>query len=457
MKNKLELRPYQKEDVIFLSKLKAGACFNEQRTGKTPVALNVIKEKNCNKVLILCPASAVYSWVYEYERWLEQPCNPVAGNSSKKKQQAVLNWEHGLVASYDSVKETKSNAGLVNLILKQKPDMIILDEAHRIRNRTTATATAAFKLGLHIPNRLVLTGTPAPSHCDDIWSILHFLYPKHYTSYWNWVEQNCYTQRKNNPNTGRPYVDIIGLSVYGKHRLTKELNSISTMRKRKEVMPWLPDKTYREILLPLTKEQKNYIAQLEEFFEIKGTDIVTKTILDNLIRVRQICNAPALVNLKGNSPKLDWLVQYTKDYPDTPTIVFSNFTSFLKLIKNKIPQAELIVGDTPIKERARLCKLFQQGKIPMLLINIVAGKEALTLDNAEVTIFTDKYPPVGNIDQAEDRFVATTREKKDKQHLIIELIMDKSYDKQLYTLLRSRYNEVDIINNYTKYLEQSKC
>ena len=64
------LRDYQQQDVEFLSKLNTMACFNEQRTGKTPTALTVIKQKNCRRVLVICPSSAIYQWIEEFETWL---------------------------------------------------------------------------------------------------------------------------------------------------------------------------------------------------------------------------------------------------------------------------------------------------------------------------------------------------------------------------------------------------
>lgn len=95
---------------------------------------------------------------------------------------------------------------------------------------------------------------------------------------------------------------------------------------------------------------------------------------------------------------------------------------------------------------------FQSGRCNLLLINIDAGKEGLTLDRAEVTIFTDKYPPIGDIEQAEDRFIATSEDKADKPHTIIELCMKGTYDEQLYDLLKKRKSETDVINDFKKYL-----
>jgi SNF2 family DNA or RNA helicase len=217
-------------------------------------------------------------------------------------------------------------------------------------------------------------------------------------------------------------------------------------------MPWLPDKDYQQIKLPATTAQLKYLNELQQYFTTEGIQV--QGILDRLIRYRQICLHPGLLNLKGNSPKLDWLKTYLDNNPDKPVIVFSKFTSFLKILDTELLEKKgLIIGDTPIEKRNQLKLDFQCGKINLLLINTDAGKEALTLDRAEVAIFTDKYPPIGDILQAEDRFIATTEDKKDKPHTIIELMIKDTYDEQLYKLIEQRKSSVDIINDYKKYLK----
>lgn len=115
-----------------------------------------------------------------------------------------------------------------------------------------------------------------------------------------------------------------------------------------------------------------------------------------------------------------------------------------------------IIGATPIKEREKIRQAFQNKERNILLLNIDAGKEALTLDTAEAIIFTDKYPPVSDIQQAEDRFIATTEDKASKAHTIIELILKNTFDEHLYDLVDKRKSETDVINNYKKYLDEGR-
>ena len=114
----------------------------------------------------------------------------------------------------------------------------------------------------------------------------------------------------------------------------------------------------------------------------------------------------------------------------------------------------MLIGATPTKQRGKYIKDFQAGKFKIFLINIDAGKEALTLDAAETTIFADKYPPIGGIEQAEDRFIASTKEKAHKAHKIIELMIADTFDEHIYQLLERRKSETDIINNYNKFIKE---
>ena len=392
--NIIELRPYQEEDCASIMQYKAFACFNEQRTGKTPTALQALVRRNVTKILVVCPKSAIYQWVEEATKWTGLPAVACIG-TKQKRDDIILNWEYGvLIISYGSLKQTKSATGAVSLLLKNKPQGIILDEAHRIKDRKSANATAAFALSC-IEYKIALTGTPAPNKPDEVWSILHFLYPNQFKSYWNFVE-NYLTTHKMRNSSGRQFIEVTGIKPDRVQDFVKMLNKCATQRKRKDVMPWLPAKEHQRVLLPPTKEQT----------------------------------------------------------PEKPTIIFSKFTTYIDRLKEQIScPYGVIVGETPPKQRALYIKAFQTGIINLLIIQIDAGKEALTLDRAEAIIFTDKFPPVGDIEQAEDRFVATTEDKANKAHVIYELIMKGTYDEQIYELLEARASAVDAINNFKKYME----
>ena len=451
----MQLRKYQIEDAKFLASMPCSACFNEQRTGKTPTALETIKLKNLEnkRVLIITTASSTFQWQEEYSAWLNKPCLLCIG-TPKQKEKIIEKWTHGLVISIDSFKDTERSQGLNQKILNKNPELVILDEAHKIKNPKSANAKALFKCK-HIPNKLALTGTPAQGKPYDIYSILRFLFPADFRGFWKFLEEYFIIKDQTIYVAGRKQT----FKTYEEFQpgkdleLQKLLKTFSTQRKRKDVMPWLPDKYYEKVRLSPTPLQKKYLKELEETY--KTENITTQSTLDRLVRYRQICLDPQLLNLKGSSPKTEWIKQYIKDYPDESIIIFSKFTSYIfRLAEELTCKWAMIVGDTPIKTRKEFIKDFQNKKFNVLLLNIDAGKEALTLDTAETTIFTDKYPPIGSIEQAEDRFIASTPAKANKAHKIIELMMSDTFDEQLYNLLEERKSQTDIINNYNQYIKE---
>lgn len=457
------LRPYQQEDLQFLLKLNSAGIFSEQRTGKTPLAICFAKEKKVEKTLILCPPSAIPVWVSLWKEWFpEQDIIGVEGTGYAKKKEKIDKWKDALVISYDTLKATKVRKGFIDdlkkaVAPKKDPDLVIIDEAHRIQTRSSAATSAVYEF-IHAPYKLALTGTPSSNKPYQIFSILRWLYPKTFTSYWRYVNEFYKSEKKINHSTGQEFT-VIGdfISDEKKREHAEILNKISVQRKRRDVMKWLPEKEYRRISLEPTTKQKQAIDYLHKYFEVG--EIETQGILDSLMRERQLCLYPELLGIKSESPKVTWLIQYLKDYPERKVLIFSKFTSFLRLLsqrlKEELPQKahELFIGETPVAKRAAFVQQFQHNQLSLLLLNMDAAKEAITLDTAEVAIFTDKYPPVGSIQQAEDRFVATTEDKKDKQHEIIELCIRGTYDERLYDIIKSNASQIDVINDYKQYLK----
>lgn len=458
------LRPYQKADVLKLAKLKCSACLNEQRTGKTPTALMIMKLQQRKKILIVCPSVAAYSWKEQFELWLERPCIVLDGTPSQRKEK-LKQWTDGLVITFDTLKlvnrtdketgKNKKTGELINILhLQGFIDAIIVDEFHRARNRKTLTAKALFKLIPEIPHRIALTGTPAYAKNEDIWTMLHFLYPEKFPNYWDFMNEYFNIPMKWTPNGMARDLKKAYMYPEKEKKLQLFLSKIATQRKQKDpdVMPWLPEKPIPiKIKLPATKGQQKHLDMLMEYFETEN--LICKQPIDRLVRYRQICQDPRLLNLKGGSAKTDWVNQFYKDYPDKPTIFFSTFTSYLKILASECPKTyALITGETTNKERKEIETRFQNGEIQVLFANIKAAKESLTLDRAEAIVFLDKYPPVGDITQASERFTATCEEHKDIPKDIYELMVKDTFDEQIYYAIEESKSATDILNDFMQYI-----
>lgn len=406
------------------------------------------------RILIIATASMTFKWQEEAHTWTDRKAYVYEG--APNHRQYILNMFLSdptsiLVISYGLVKSTKSYDGLMHQLKKIKIDGLIVDEVHRAVSRKTANFKAVRGL-VNIPHRYYLTGTPAPNHPSQVWAILTMINPKEYSSYWRFAEEFFKMEDVRLPYTAAvSNLQQAGAFIEGKDdEYVNVLAKHSIMRKRRDVMPWLPvDEPHTKIRLPLNASQIKYITSMERYFEAEH--VIAQGILDQLLRYRQICLAPELLELRGKSPKIEWLDSYIKDYPDKSIIIFSRFTQFIKLIQKKIPQLGVLVGEVTASARNELIKDFQSGKLKVLAIQVDAGKEGITLDTADTLIFTDIYPPASDILQAKDRIVATSPERN-KPKEIIELMMADSYDEELYKITQDRIDATDIANNYINYV-----
>lgn len=444
----MKLRKYQEEDV---QKILSNNCignFSEQRTGKTPSTCVALKEKNLKHVLIVCPASLCYIWKAAWETW-------TGGNAyvmQSTKDKLNISYDTALIVNYEKLRGTSKNDAVCEQCVAWKPEAVVVDEAHRMKDRKSLTAVRLHRF-LSVPVRIALTGTPATNRPWDVWSILNWLFPKEYTSYWKFV--NEYFDEEIIWIAGTPHRQPARFKPGRAKILQEKLDAKCVQHKRADVMEWLPDEEEpTEVILPATKQQLEAIDHLMTYFEYKN--IVTKTVLDNLIRVRQICAAPEILGIKGKSPKLEWLLQYLKDYPEKKILVFSNSKKFLRYISSNLKCAhELICGEVTPKHRGEIVEGFQGGRFNVLLCQTQACKEGLTLDEADVSIFMDVFPPSADYLQAKDRMIATTPERVKPKELIHVMLQD-TYDVQTYKLVERNVDETAVINDYKQHIEQRR-
>lgn len=448
----MELRDYQEEDVNYLLGRASAGIFNEQRTGKTPTSLTVMKRKNVQKLLIVCPSTLMYNWYREVKLWYNPYCTIHVITSKKKYRDNYKNIQADVyIINYENIRGSKSEDSLSTLLLRNKFDGLIVDEVHRCKNRKSNNFEAINKLN-SIPNRLYLTGTPAPNNQWEVWSILHFINPVLFRSYWDFTR--TYFRIKSLPVANRFIEQPVGFKAGMELRLQLLLNEYAVNRKRSDIMQYATAPEPTIIKLELTKEQKRYISELEEWFETE--DVMTQGVLDNLIRIRQVCTAPALLNLKGASPKINWFKQIQKDYKDKQIVVFSNSRKFLCMLEDNCSLSHArIDGSVPIMKRGEFVDAFQNCEIQVLLCQTQACKEGLTLDRADISIFMDTYPPASDYQQARDRIVAVSEDNV-REQMLFHVMMADSYDEHLYELVDRNIVLTDVINDYKNYLEKRR-
>jgi SNF2 family DNA or RNA helicase len=438
------LRPYQHQDIRFLQQLPNAAIFNEQRTGKTPTTLKLLEAERHEKIIIICPASLVLNWKKEVETWTSLKAFAVNGTKTKRTNTyGAWTLRKGcLILSKDTAKAD------VDLLSKFSNYALVVDEAHFLRNYKSQQSKAVFQLGKNASKRLALTGTPAVNKGDNLYGILHFLYPSRFSSYWAFVER--YFKIFDAP------WGVKEVSGYKrKEELQEILDLISVQRKRSEVMSWIPPKQYQTIALEMSSKQRKAYDEMLHLFTVEEADLDAPSVLAQLTRLRQICLAPELLNINAPSAKEQFILEWLENNPNEQVIIFSNFSSYLKKLHDKVMKFDnlgMIIGETTKEHRAKVVDYFQSGKIRIILANIQAAGVGLTLDKASTVIFLDRAYTVAENQQAEDRAVATT-ENSNQDCMIIDVVCENSIDEHINDILSKKKSVIEVVNNYKSIKE----
>ena len=434
-----DLRPYQQEDLEILLQLEAGGIFNEPRTGKTPLAIRLMKRIGGKRNLVVCPASLTLNWKKEIETWWPEVDVHVIEGPFPKRYPMYKQYGVVIVSKDTWKRDVEEHDDL-------KWDTCFVDEAHFLRNYNTAQSKAVFKI--KADRRYAITGTPTVNHPSDIWGILHFLYPKAYPSYWQFTTRYFDTWQS-------MYSQGLEIGKPKKHReqeLKEIVGLLSVQRKRAEVMPWLPKKQYSRLPVKMEGKQLKLYNEMKQFFvaydEDTGTELDTQNIIAQLIRMRQLCLDPRLVGFDVRGVKTDVLLDYLENHRE-PVVVMSMFTSYLKLIATDIEKrgrkVGFLHGEMSSSQKQDTVQAFQSGRIDVLLGNIIAAGTGHTLDRSNTVIFLDRaWTPTEN-DQAEDR-VCPTSEERNHAHLVIDLECVGSVDERINRILKSKRTLTDFIN-----------
>jgi SNF2 family DNA or RNA helicase len=468
------LRPYQNTDVNYLKRLPAAGIFNEPRTGKTPTSIILMKELGTKRNLIISPASLIWNWAKEFEKWYPECKIFVSNGTSRKRSQLYVDFfsYKGIKVLIISKDTWKSDHIKLEIGTGIMYDTCFVDEAHYLRNHKTAQSKAIFQI--KADRRYALTGTPTVKSGVDVWGILHFLYPTKFPSYWQFVERYW--------NVGTDWMghaEIKDIRQDRKQELQELIGFISVQRKRSEVMNWLPDKERTTFHCMMEgKQLKAYQSMLENFFvyldngevlkcqhatEVGGSldqpwmkavrnesgEIVdAANILTQITRLRQICLDPKLLGIDAPSAKSKALLEWLDDNRE-PVVIMSMFTSYFELIKEDIEKLGLKVGmihgkmSNQEKEDAKV--KFQEGKLNVLLCNIISAGVGFTLDRAETILFLDKAWNPSENEQAEDRITPTAQERNHK-HTIISMVCANSVDERINNILEAKKSLTEIIN-----------
>ncbi|MHC4025658.1 DEAD/DEAH box helicase [Streptococcus sp. KHUD_018] len=373
------LRDYQEKGVRWLQMLHhygfGGILADDMGLGKTlqTIAFLTSQVTEDSRVLILAPSGLIYNWADEFRKFAPQLDLAVV-HGLKANREAILSENHQIyVTSYATFRQDNE------LYQEMAFDFLFLDEAQVMKNAQTKIAQSLRQFV--VPAVFALSGTPIENHLGELWSIFQIVLP------------GLLPSKK----------EFMKLPA---DRVAQFIKPFVMRRKKEEVLTELPDLIEVVYKNELEDQQKAiYLAQLQQMRDrlAQVTDQEFQRsrveILSGLMRLRQICDTPALFmdDYQGASGKLDSLRDLLLQVADGGhrVLIFSQFKGMLEKIEQELPDLGLtsfkITGSTPAHDRQEMTKAFNQGERDAFLISLKAGGVGLNLTGADTVILVDLW------------------------------------------------------------------
>ena len=374
-----ELRDYQKKGIQWLQMLHhygfGGILADDMGLGKTlqTIAFLSSQVQADTSVLILAPSGLIYNWADEFQKFAPD-LDVVVVHGLKSHRESILAENHQIyVTSYATFRQDSE------IYRDLSFDFLFLDEAQVMKNAQTKIAQSLRRFV--VPSVFALSGTPIENHLGELWSIFQIVLP------------GLLPAKK----------EFMKLST---ERVAQFIKPFVMRRKKEEVLTELPDLIEVVYKNELEDQQKTiYLAQLQQMQERLGqvSDLEFQRnrveILTGLMRLRQICDTPALFmeDYQGESGKLDSLRDLLVQIAEGGhrVLIFSQFRGMLDRIEQELPDLGLtsfkITGSTPSQERQEMTKAFNQGARDVFLISLKAGGVGLNLTGADTVILVDLW------------------------------------------------------------------
>ncbi len=383
---KTELYPYQKEGVRF-GLYKTGVLIgDEMGLGKTiqAITLGVLKKEyfGFSKILVITLASLKEQWKREITKFTDEKAAIVEGNQIARKQIYFNDTSLFKITNYEAVLRD------VTILSRFKPDVIVLDEAQRIKNFSTKTAEAVKR----IPKKhgIVLTGTPLENKLEDIYSIVQFLDPFMLAPLWKFAADHFLI-----PKTRKS--SIAGYKNL--ERLNEKLRRIVIRRKKEAVLKELPAEITNNYYIDLTQEQaeihSGYARILLPLINKKFlTPMDVRRIQMLLLKMRMVCDSTYLIDRETHlSPKLSELrgvIEEIAVQNKRKIVIFSEWTTMTYLIARVLSDMSLpfveLSGQIPVKKRQALIDEFTNNPDCRIFLSTDAGGTGLNLQAADCVI-----------------------------------------------------------------------
>lgn len=390
LQNTAELKDYQIADINKLLGLQHYLNANPMGLGKTPETIRFLQARNVRSALIVCPKIIRYQWRNQLREW---------GNlESTVYDKHKIITEGIWIVNYERLRDERIRTKFKRF----QWEYLVLDEAHKIKNRKSQQTLAVKDLPAQY--RIALTGTPVLRYVDDLWSILHFL-----DVTYSGISYHAF----------RDYFCDMRVTPWGPiiNGLTKDTNKIAILNTllslisvRNEAVQVGKGKTIEVVKLLMSKKQKEvYLNARKLVFEQLPDNLTIANGAILTLRLRQITSWPGLFVEEEVGPKFEWILEQCQNNPKEKFVVFSVFATTVRALSDYLAQNGIcnatVTGQMADEDTENSRRQFIEGNARVLIGTIGAmgqGYDGLQ-KVSRLMIFLDRDWSPEIMAQAEDR------------------------------------------------------
>ncbi|MBT9168108.1 MAG: RNA polymerase-associated protein RapA [Syntrophomonadaceae bacterium] len=444
------MRFYQRTMANFGVEAKRYINGDDRGLGKTLDAIAVAELAKAKKVLIVCPGYLKLGWIREIKKWTGDSSYITQGGRDKRTQTIKEYFNSParfMTVNYEMIRSNEHVGGYPELLLYPW-DMIIFDEAHRLKGRRSQWTEGAKQITKK-PNIQLLSGTPL-DRPDDIWQLLNLINPLKFSSYWAFVEYYCVMVDN---FFGR---EIAGINQTRMAQLQYTIQPYLLRRSKKQVAPELPEKIFHPIYVELEGKQKSFYKRLEKqmVIELAGGDLKLITaVAAKQLRLQQAIANPAILGGVDDSVVERTCLDLLEDLlaSEGKVIVGTWFVPAADSLEKKIGvkwKVFRIKSSLEDIRRDEIVEAFKTCKEKCVLVGTIGTLgEGLNIDECDYIIRCDKSWAPRENEQFEDRIHRLTSTRK-KNYYDIIVANTTSEDKE--TVLQERIETRDEILSMEK-------
>lgn len=439
---KLPLLPYQQDGMLHLAFGERALLADEMGLGKTVQAVAACellrRLHGIRRVLVVSPASLKAEWEEQIGRFTDLPNRIVSG----PRQLRLTTYAEPAFFTLANYEQVVTDVADINRVLV--PDVVILDEAQRIKNWQTKTARAVKSLQSRFS--FVLTGTPLENRIDELYSIIQFLDPKLLGPLFRFNREYYQLDER-----GRP-TDYKNLE-----ELNRRLALVMLRRRKDQVEGQLPGRTVTNYFVGMTAEQRlryeEYEAPVARLLQISRRRFLIKEEFDRLQLLlgcmRMICDSPYILDSDcRDAPKIDeferLLSDLLADDDGRKIIVFSEWVRMLELVREVAQDADIDfawhTGSVPQDRRRIEINRFKKDPACRLFLSSESGGVGLNLQVADTVINMDlPWNPA----KLEQRIARAWRKHQTRPVTVINLVCEESIEHRILHLLDQKQGLAD--------------